>query len=52
MQAKENIMDIASEEMTPEQESAIQTLAEAKDCSLCKVYNLDNSCQFCRIYQL
>ena len=30
MQAKENIMDIASEEMTAEQESAIQTLAEAK----------------------
>ena len=25
-----NIMDVASEEMTPEQESAIQTLAEAK----------------------
>ena len=34
MQAKENIMDIASEEMTAEQESAIQTLAEAKAASV------------------
>ena len=34
MQAKENIMDVASEEMTPEQESAIQTLAEAKAASV------------------
>ena len=29
-----NIMDVASEEMTPEQESAIQTLAEAKAASV------------------
>ena len=34
MQAKENIMDIASEEMTAEQESAIHTLAEAKATSV------------------
>lgn len=34
MQAKENIMDIASEEMTAEQESVIQTLAEAKAASV------------------
>ena len=29
-----NIMDVASEEMTPDQESAIQTLAEAKAASI------------------
>ena len=34
MQAKENIMDIASEEMTAEQENAIHTLAEAKAASV------------------
>ena len=34
MQAKENIMDIAAEEMTAEQESAIQTLVEAKAASV------------------
>ena len=34
MQAKENIIDIASEEMTAEQESAIQTLSEAKAASV------------------
>ena len=31
---KTNIMDVASEEMTPEQESAIQSLAEAKAASV------------------
>ena len=31
---KTNIMDVASEEMTPEQESAIKALAEAKAASV------------------
>ena len=34
MQTKENIMDVASMEMTSEQESAIHTLAEAKAASV------------------
>lgn len=34
MQTKENIMDVASEEMTAEQESAIQSLAKAKAASV------------------
>ena len=34
MQTKENIMDVASMEMTSEQESAIHTLAEAKATSV------------------
>ena len=34
MTGKVDIMDVASEEMTPEQESAINTLAEAKSASV------------------
>lgn len=34
MQKKENIMDVASTEMTSEQENAIHTLAEAKAASV------------------
>ena len=34
MTGKVDIMDVASEEMTPEQESAIGTLAEAKAASV------------------
>ena len=34
MQSKENIMDVASTEMTSEQENAIHTLAEAKAASV------------------
>ena len=34
MQTKENIMDVASTEMTSEQENAIHTLAEAKAASV------------------
>lgn len=34
MTGKVDIMDVASEEMTPEQESAISTLAEAKSASV------------------
>ena len=34
MTGKVDIMDVASEEMTPEQESAINTLAEVKSASV------------------